>query len=618
MYKSIKIVFAALMIALVSTILYLFMFNTGDHEDNSVILHNWDYRMGAAPSDSTAFAEWRNQADDDQGWKSIEFPNNPKDRGSQNEMWLRTTLPYGEFPDPSLSVQVFEHYQIYSGERLIYSFGSLDPLQRTKYPGTPLRIVKIPNDALGKPLYLHVYSQSKNMGIVSDAKLGTRADFNLQILHSGTERLIFGFLYMVSGLIFLVISTNLSKQWVFTSFSAFLLFYGLYSICLTKVIYLFYDAPIFWTFTELITLYLWVGAMLSFIEQMFGAGYMQVIRRLWQFTCICAVVFLSGIGFNLITIPQAVIFYLLFIAISIVIVLVHIAHKAWTGNREAGVVLIGLAIVSATGLMDIFKYMFRMTSSLPSFTHLSILLFICILIYLMVKRLSIMIELMKKTEKMAVVGQMAASVAHEIRNPMTVISGFLQLMKKDIQNPMHLLAIMSEINRINEMINNFLLFSNPSQVQFVKHSIKDLLDETILLFQPLLNERMVRIIFEYQESLPPTIECDPNKIKQVLMNLIKNAIESMDTHGNIHISLSFDSHNTVQIRISDQGIGISPEHLKQIWEPFFTTKQCGTGLGLMVSLKIIELHQGTISVQSKKQEGTSFLIELPASHVLLA
>jgi signal transduction histidine kinase len=250
---------------------------------------------------------------------------------------------------------------------------------------------------------------------------------------------------------------------------------------------------------------------------------------------------------------------------------------------------------------------------MPNFTHFSILIFMGFLLYLMVNRLLKLIVSMKQAEKMAVVGQMAATVAHEIRNPMTVISGFLQLNRKDFQNPSHFTSIMSEIDRINELIGNFLLFSNPTEIKYKEHSLKGILEETVLLFQPMLMDGNVQIVLNVQESIS-TIPCDRNKIKQVLMNIIKNAIEATVSGGQIEILLTEASNQTIHISISDQGLGIPPEHLKRIWEPFFTTKQSGTGLGLMVSLKIIELHHGLIHVQSKKQEGTTFIIELPVRH----
>jgi signal transduction histidine kinase len=353
--------------------------------------------------------------------------------------------------------------------------------------------------------------------------------------------------------------------------------------------------------------------MLAFVDQMFGHGYYKIVRRLWQLTLICAVISLLCISFTVMTIPEAVIIYQIIILISVVIVLTHIYYHARKGNREAGIFAIGLALVAANGIFDISKYLFWMGYTFPRFTHFSILIFIGILLYLTVNRLIKMIAMMKQTEKMAVVGQMAATVAHEIRNPMTVISGFLQLNRQDIQNPVHFQSIMSEIDRINELISNFLLFSKPMVIKYKFHSLKRILEETVLLFQPMLNDTGVRISLNIQELVPEFL-CDPNNIKQVLMNIIKNAIEASEMNGEVRISLTVKANHTLQITISDSGSGISAEHLKRIWEPFFTTKQSGTGLGLMVSLKIIELHKGSIDVKSNKLEGTTFLIKLPISH----
>jgi signal transduction histidine kinase len=125
----------------------------------------------------------------------------------------------------------------------------------------------------------------------------------------------------------------------------------------------------------------------------------------------------------------------------------------------------------------------------------------------------------------------------------------------------------------------------------------------------MLIDGAVRITLDMEDRIPD-IQCDSNKIKQVLINIIKNAIEATESNGEIRISLK-NLDESVQMTISDHGSGIPPEYLKRIWDPFFTTKQNGTGLGLMVCHKIIELHCGTIHVQSKKQEGTTFIIKLP-------
>jgi signal transduction histidine kinase len=613
MNRWIRVTLVLCIVALISLIFYFTLFFSTMKDPYSVALRTWDYRWGEAPREKGLFLKWLQAEDSPLAWQPIVKPSNPKDRGKQNEMWLRTSLPLSEIRDPSLYLQVFEHFEVYSKDRLIYHYGNLDPPKRDTYPGTPLRVIKLPEDILGQPLYIHVYSNSKDIGVVNEPLLGSRSDFILKLLHTGAERFSFGFLYLVCGLLFISIALFLSRQWVIVSFSLFLSFYGLYSICQTPIIYLFFDSPIFWTYAELISLYIWVGGMLSFVEQMFGAGYYKIIRRLWQLTIVYMVFSLTAILFEVFTIPKAVIIYQGIILISVIAVLTNILHKACKGNREAGVFFIGLVLVSASGLFDIFKYLFLMTSTIPNFTHLSILIFMGILLYLTVNRLLKLIVSMKQAEKMAVVGQMAATVAHEIRNPMTVISGFLQLNRKDIPNPTHFTSIMSEIDRINELISNFLLFSNPTEIKYTKHSIKDIVEETVMLFQPMLMDGSVHIEFEARDS-NLTIHCDRNKIKQVLMNIIKNAIEATVSDGTIHISLAKASSHAVHITISDQGFGIPPEHLKRIWEPFFTTKQSGTGLGLMVSLKIIELHHGLIHVQSKKQEGTTFIIELPVSH----
>ncbi|MBM4764447.1 PAS domain S-box protein [Bacillus sp. B15-48] len=217
-----------------------------------------------------------------------------------------------------------------------------------------------------------------------------------------------------------------------------------------------------------------------------------------------------------------------------------------------------------------------------------------------------------QSEKLLVAGQLAAGIAHEVRNPLTAIKGFLQLTEGNFkENRTYFEIINDEINRIEAILTELLTLAKPKDMNFQQNNITNLIDEvtTLLDTEALMNNVEINTII--QPEIPP-IYCDTNQLKQVFINFIKNSIEAMPNGGLITIHM--ERHNCEQIKLlfSDTGCGIPESLLNRIEEPFFTTKEKGTGLGLMISKQIIERHNGRIKYYSSK-EGTTIELLLPIS-----
>lgn len=217
-----------------------------------------------------------------------------------------------------------------------------------------------------------------------------------------------------------------------------------------------------------------------------------------------------------------------------------------------------------------------------------------------------------KSDTLSVIGQLAAGVAHEIRNPMTALKGFIQLLEdsSEGQHSMYFDVISTELNRIDAIINEFLILAKPQAIKFVEHSITQIMSETVNLLSAQAVLYNVQFLLHYDDDLP-TLICEPNQLKKVFINMIKNGIEVMPSGGFITISINHTTDNRIHISIKDEGYGIPEEKLKKLGQPFYTTKERGTGLGLMVSYRIIEEHQGTIKVESEVGKGTVFHVYLP-------
>ncbi|MDT9726484.1 PAS domain S-box protein [Xylanibacillus composti] len=221
-------------------------------------------------------------------------------------------------------------------------------------------------------------------------------------------------------------------------------------------------------------------------------------------------------------------------------------------------------------------------------------------------------ELLQKSEKLAVVGELAAGVAHEIRNPLTTLKGFTQIlgMKVDEDSQPFIELMMSELERIEAITSEFMVVAKPQQNQYEPVDIPQVLQQVIQLLGPQATLNNVQISLEVDAAVT-TIYGDANQMKQVFMNVMKNAIESMERGGSMYIEVDNPQAGQLCVKVRDTGSGIPADMLPRLGEPFYTLKEKGTGLGLMVSYRIIEAHQGRISFDSEVGLGTTVRIALP-------
>ncbi|WP_080843681.1 PAS domain-containing sensor histidine kinase [Cytobacillus gottheilii] len=217
-----------------------------------------------------------------------------------------------------------------------------------------------------------------------------------------------------------------------------------------------------------------------------------------------------------------------------------------------------------------------------------------------------------KSEKLSAVGQLSASIAHEIRNPLTALKGFLQLIKASEGSikDSYLEVMSSEMERIELITGELLLLAKPQAHQFKLENIEEIIHNvtTLLGSQALMHNVEIKIVND--EEIPP-VSCIANQLKQVFINLIKNALESMQNGGEVLVNVHIKDEQNLFISIADQGEGIPEDILSNIGLPFYTTKQKGTGLGMMTSLRIIEAHNGTMDITSAVGKGTIVSISLP-------
>jgi|GEM_PF-1348108 len=227
-------------------------------------------------------------------------------------------------------------------------------------------------------------------------------------------------------------------------------------------------------------------------------------------------------------------------------------------------------------------------------------------------------EQARLADKLAVIGQMAASTAHEIRNPLTGIRGFVQLIERSLikngltEQTEYIPLILAEIDRINEIIKEFLLLAKPTKVQKL-FDLNQVIGECLVFVENEALLRDVQLVTAFGENLPP-VKGDPDKFKQVVLNLARNSLEAISGGGRLTVR-TWGEGRWLAMEVKDTGAGIPPELLPKMFEPFFTTKESGTGLGLPVTYKIVREFGGEINVDSEVGQGTSITVRLPVTGI---
>lgn len=225
---------------------------------------------------------------------------------------------------------------------------------------------------------------------------------------------------------------------------------------------------------------------------------------------------------------------------------------------------------------------------------------------------------LRRAESLASLTTMTAGMAHEIKNPLGSIGIHIQLMQKALNRDdvpdseffnKNLNILSEEVERLNGIVVDFLFAVRPMDVNLKERSLLSVIDETMQLVRPELEEDGIEIEMLLEENVP-LLQLDEKLVKQALLNIIKNAMNAMSGGGHLAIHVFAESDNVILI-IKDDGEGISEENLNKIFEPYFTTKDFGSGLGLTLVYKIIKEHNGEIQLKSKLGIGTSFIIKLP-------
>lgn len=220
---------------------------------------------------------------------------------------------------------------------------------------------------------------------------------------------------------------------------------------------------------------------------------------------------------------------------------------------------------------------------------------------------------LERSQKLSLAGQLAAGVAHEIKNPLASIKGAADILTDEATRPSDRAEfgaiLQKEIRRIDGTVKEFLEFARPQEARFAPMNLSEAIRLPLRQLESEAREHDVHLEMQIEPDLQ--IRGDGEKIHQLALNLFLNAIQASPPAGTIHVSLSRDGAGPIRLQVSDSGAGVAPEHIESVFEPFFTTRASGTGLGLPIARAIVERHGGTITLQSEPDSGTHVTVLLP-------
>ncbi|GAW29393.1 ATP-binding protein, partial [Carboxydocella sp. ULO1] len=227
-----------------------------------------------------------------------------------------------------------------------------------------------------------------------------------------------------------------------------------------------------------------------------------------------------------------------------------------------------------------------------------------------------MLSIIRRSERLTSLGTLVAGVAHEIRNPLTAIHGYIQFwLKKGNQIPSQkaLKTITREIERLNNLVEKLLFFAKPQQINLIEQNVNHIIKKVLAFVQEII-PTSIKIKIDLQQNLP-LIRCDESQLEIVFNNIIYNAIQAMPDGGTLHITTWFDEkQQAIKISFKDTGVGIPTQLYSRLFDPFFTTKPKGMGLGLAIAYEIVKNHGGEIEVHSMENKGSEFVVILSLNH----
>ncbi|MBW7453589.1 ATP-binding protein [Paenibacillus sepulcri] len=547
--------------------------------------------------------------------------------------WIKIDLP--EIADRSgiyIKKMFGQNVQVYLDSKLIY-----DNKRSYRYDDYRL-LLPLSAEDTRRSLLIHTETTMKSLGISEEVVIGDYQQLTSRFFKVDILDVVLGSSFLFVSIVMLTCSFFLSRQLLpaWYSLSTVIISIGLFIIIYSPFMYTYYGTyGTAYIFLFDVAMIIFMPALTYYFECMFGSGPYGIIRKFRSAQVVYSLVSLFSIAlydlYPNVFYPFYHIFTGTLLGISLIIQFILIVGMTIVyvvkGNKDAIIISTGFSLFAALAVSDLIFYYTRDSQYTLYLWKWGVVAFIFSLIVLLGKRFtqnheqivrySKELEMynyqLQRSEKMEVISQLAASVAHEVRNPLQVTRGFLQLLSSSNQNEKersYLKLAIEELDRAATIITNYLTFAKPQLEQIKVLNLAEELSHVEGILVPLANLQGGKIEINVPANL--YVCGNSSKLKQAVINLIKNSIESLRGNGRIHL-WAYEKKGEIIIHIRDNGEGMEENMLKRLGEPYFSNKSKGTGLGLMVTFRIIELMEGKLEFKSEKGVGTEAIIRFPAA-----
>lgn len=546
--------------------------------------------------------------------------------------WNRFTLPAFPWKYSAIMIDLIkgQNVVVFMDDEQVY-----EAKRDYMYPNHSLLIPVHPEDA-GKTLYIWANGTSHSVpGIHSKVILGDYEQLQGTLIRKGLKDIILGSSLLIMAVIMLISGMFLPKYTIpsWMSLSVVILASGILLVTYSPFLYNFYgDFGRLWVTLFDLSLFAVLPALYYYFENIYGPGPYRILRYCRRFQMIYSIVCLILLAGNIMY-PQT--FYeIYFVTVKVLGILIIFQMLLLIGitilyaskrNNEAYIFSVGVGMMAAATLGDMFAF-YYFGGHYKFFLSKWGIIAMVVSLFVMLERklvrsheqaltysrkLEMFNDELQRSEKMEIISELAASVAHEVRNPLQVTRGFMQLLSEDSKGKEreHFDLALKELDRASSLITDFLSFAKPELEQETKLNVRDELNHIRGILQPLANLSGGTIELDITNDL--FMIGNAAKLKQAIINIVKNSIEALDGDGLVRI-WAYGRNGEIVIHIQDDGVGMDEEDLARLGEAYFTKKPKGTGLGLMVTFRIIEAMQGSIHFYSKKGSGTEVVIRFPS------
>lgn len=618
---------AAIVLVFVTVIL-LSAPRTGSAEavrPDDVLIKQWEIQWfngtSSSESSSSLSTPWQ-QAGTDRPSTTL-----PKDADG---VWVRVQVPpTSDWLNPGLLVSRMYGLDIdvYQEGRLLYHSTRDYSFDRN------MLLVELPVNAEPSELYVRIGSMNR-AGFTGTVQIGDYYELSRSFVHKELPSLLLGGSIAFLGLLMLLISGYLIRRqrgaWIALS---------LIALTSSVLIVTFSTFPFvyFPEFGDLLNILLDMSMLVLFPAIHFYAatafeGKLVFFRKFGRWFaaysafCVLILILNAFIGHSFFFYYKLFTFWILapFILVHLLLVLGYATVQAFRGNMNSIILASGFLALAVLGIADLLTIF---AGGIRHFVYLWQVGIVCMILSLVIvlartisadhkqllsysKELELFNHRLQRTEKLKFISDLAASIAHEVRNPLQVTRGFLQLIarKSEESQQAHFAMAINELDRASTIITDFLTFAKPELDTVTELDIQQEMQQIETIITPLAAYHGAMLQVRIPDKL--YVLGNSSKFKQAFMNMIKNSIEALKSNGVVEIEASVVDNMAV-IRIADNGEGMEPEQVAKLGEPYYSTKTKGTGLGLMVTFRIIEVMQGTLEFRSEKGKGTEALVRFP-------